>query len=131
MFCEYVKRMMPNVKNIVDKMRKDTEGYYPDILKVSSDVLNEIYKEYMLKEAPNYTNLTFVDYFGYKNVGRSAIKIIQDAWENEPEFFKIDKRKIESFTQLENLTPVISKVYIMKYHQKLMQKLQASPYQWI
>lgn len=95
MFCDYVRRMMPKIFDMVEQMKSDKVEYFPDIFKLSSDVLFEIFSE-NLDEIPDYiTKLSHSDYFGDDAIGYNAKRKIVKAWEIEPEQFKINRKRDE------------------------------------
>ena len=93
-FCEYVRRMLDKIFEMENTMKDDTVDYFPDIFKVSSEVIVEIMEEFADEEVPEYICLlSHSDYFGERVVGKNAIQKIISAWENEPKQFIIDRKK--------------------------------------
>lgn len=93
LFCEYVRRMIPIVKRMENKMMDGITDYAPDILKESSLVLVEIIKENRM-DIPDYVRVvSYKDYFGESVVGRTAIEKIQTAWKHQKSNFNINKRE--------------------------------------
>lgn len=93
-YCEYVRRMLPKIADMVEHMKLGNVDYLPDIFEISSEVLVEIVNEFVSDEKPEYFEvLTYSDYFGEKVVGRNAIGKIINAWENERKQFSVDKKK--------------------------------------
>lgn len=95
-FCEYVRRMMPQVREMAENMKKasDDFDYFPDILLISSKTINEIMGEFV--DLSNYRyvkEISFFDCVGEKKIGKSAMDKIMLAWENEPKQFKCDKKQ--------------------------------------
>jgi len=112
LFCEYVRRMLEVVKDMVDMMRDSDGEYFPDIFEASSTVLVSIFNEYGENEASEYVRvLKYKDYFGSKAVGRNAIQKILVAWQNEPDQFLIDKKK----NKLTYSYPDGGRTYELKY----------------
>ncbi len=109
-FSEYVSRMLPKVNAMMERMKNGTEEKFPDIFKISSETIVEIYHECM-DDIPEYIKvLSFSDYYGDKVVGHSAIEKIQNAWENERSSFKINRKENKVvYTYPENST------YELKY----------------
>ena len=94
LYCEYVRRMLPEIAVMIEEIKAGKEEYYPDVFKLSSTILLDIFQEFVPGETPEYfTVLTRADYFGQKVVGRNAINRILTAWESEKKQFKIDKKK--------------------------------------
>ncbi len=92
-FCEYVRRMLDRISEMENIMKGDTVDYFPDIFKVSSEVIFDMLNEYS-DELPEYVRvLGHSDYFGERVVGKNAIKRIKAAWENEPKQFTVDRKK--------------------------------------
>jgi hypothetical protein len=92
LFAEYVIRMIPRVKEVADNMLIGGKDYSPDILKISSEVLYEIFKEHQAF-LPDYIRpLKWNDYFGDKIVGRTAMEKIITAWNTQRNNFEIRKK---------------------------------------
>ena len=109
LFSEYVRRMLPKVSEMIDMMRNDGDEYFPDIFKISSETIIEIFREYA--DTPEYIRpVSYSDYFGDKAIGRNAIKTIIDAYESDPKAFTIDKKK-----GLLKYTVPESKAYTLRY----------------
>ncbi|MCR5596557.1 MAG: phospholipase D family protein [Lachnospiraceae bacterium] len=93
-FCEYVRRMFDRISVMEANMKSDEVDYFPDIFKVSSEVIVDIMKEYSDVPMPEYVRvLSHSDYFGERVVGRNPIEKIIRAWENEPKQFTVDRKK--------------------------------------
>ena len=93
LFCEYVRRMLPIVHDMKDRMNKEEKDYSPDILKASSKILKDIFNE-CSSNIPSYVReLDFNDYFGDKVVGKNAMDRIIKAWQNQKEQFEIKKKE--------------------------------------
>ena len=86
--------MLDKIFEMENIMKGDTVDYFPDIFKISSEVIVEIINEFADEEIPGYIRvLTHSDYFGEKVVGKNTIKKIISAWENEPKQFTIDRKR--------------------------------------
>lgn len=104
-FSEYIRRMLPKVREMAEKMKEGREEYYADIFAVSSGTIADIFREYS-DEMPGYVReLTLSDYFGDRVVGRTAIQKIREAWLSEPTAFHRDpKKNMLTYTVPENAT---------------------------
>lgn len=92
-YCEYVRRMLTRIDNMVAQMKGSDDSYLPDIFAESSATIIEIASEFF-DELPHYMyECDYNDYFGNKAVGRNAIQKICRAWEFERESFTIHKKK--------------------------------------
>lgn len=92
-YCEYMRRMFEKIDEMVAMMKEGDESYFPDIFKISANVLKDLFAEY-IEAVPEYvTELSYPDYFGDLAVGKHAIDQIKFAWQNEPKRFKVDKKK--------------------------------------
>ena len=92
LFGEYVRRMIPIVKEMENTMMNGVVNYSPDILNKSSVVLVDIFRENSIY-VPDYVRpLTYSDYFGDEVVGRTAIERIKNAWKNQKDNFSINKK---------------------------------------
>ncbi len=96
-YHEYLRRMMPLIKELHEKMKvydpKSGEEWKPDIFRISSKIIVDIYKEYM-GEVPEYIReVSYEDYFGYTNNIYNKIKekIIFE-WEHNRKAFIINKK---------------------------------------
>ena len=93
LFCEYFRRMIPQVKDMAERMKGGEEEYYADIFLLSSRTIRNIYND-VYETVPDYVReLSISDYFGAKVVGKNAIQKIREAWISEPQAFAIDKKK--------------------------------------
>ena len=72
--------MLEIVPELLELMKDDEQDEAPDILKASSQVLMNIFKEYGPETLPEYIRvLSLEDYFSEKVTGSYAIKTIQNA----------------------------------------------------
>lgn len=93
-YCEYVRRMINRIENMVNQMKGNDTSYLPDIFAESSSTIIEIAKEHIEKDMPLYMyECEYNDYFGNKAVGKNAIQKIRRAWEFERDAFTINKKK--------------------------------------
>ncbi len=93
-YCEYVRRMIDRIDNMVANMKSPDDNYLPDIFAESSETIIEIAKEFIKGDLPDYMyECEFNDYFGNKAVGRNAIQKIRRAWQFEQDAFTIYKKK--------------------------------------
>ena len=95
-YREYLRRMLPIVYDLLEELKSDNSESPPDILAASSQVLMDIFKEYMEQELPPYIRaLTLEDYFSEKVTGSHAIKTIRSAWQTSRESFEISEQTNE------------------------------------
>ena len=95
-YREYLRRMLELVPELLEQMKDDEQDSAPDILKASSQVLMEIFKEYGPEELPEYIRtLSLEDYFSERVTGSYAIKTIRDAWKTSRDSFEIYPRTNE------------------------------------
>ena len=95
-YREYLRRMLDLVPELLEQMKDDERDSAPDILKISSQVLMEIFEEYGPEKLPEYIRtLSLEDYFSEKVTGGYAIKIIRDAWKTSRDSFEIYPRANE------------------------------------
>ena len=95
-YREYLRRMLDLVPELLEQMKDDEQDSAPDILKISSQVLMEIFEEYGPEKLPEYIRtLSLEDYFSEKVTGGYAIKIIRDAWKTSRDSFEIYPRANE------------------------------------
>lgn len=94
LYCEYARRMMPLIKDMVEKMQADDKEYFPDIFEISSRTLIDLFREYSSLDNCGYAQiLRYGDYFGERVVGKKAIESIKSAWASEREQFSVRKKK--------------------------------------
>lgn len=113
-YCEYVRRMLGRVSEMVEEMKTSDDDYFPDIFNVSSLVLKEIFDEYSASTPEYVAVLSYSDYFGDKAIGKNAMKKIIVAWENDKRNFKIDKKRNTLTYTYEDS----SRTYELKYIQQ-------------
>lgn len=113
-YCEYVRRMLGRVSEMVEEMKTSDDDYFPDIFNVSSLVLKEIFDEYSASTPEYVAVLSYSDYFGDKAIGKNAMKKIIVAWENDKKNFKIDKKRNTLTYTYEDS----SRTYELKYIQQ-------------
>lgn len=91
LFGEYTRRMLEKI-DLLENAMKTEEDYFPDVFRLSSETICEIFDEFDEQRPVYITPLSFSDYFGDKAVGKNAIEKIKRAWQNEPKQFRINKR---------------------------------------
>lgn len=90
-FGEYVRIMFEKIIAIDNQMKTDPE-YFPDIFKVSSETICEIFQKNG-EDVPEYISvLSFSDYFGDRAVSENAMEKILRAYNDEPKQFKVKRR---------------------------------------
>lgn len=93
LFGEYVRRMIPVVKAMEERMMNGERDYMPDILHESSKVILDIFSECYDASLPEYVRiLSFEDYFGDIVVGRTAIDRLKTFWEKQRDGFTVNER---------------------------------------
>ena len=91
-YREYLRRMLERIPEMVEELKDEESDSAPDILKVSSEILYDIFTEYSDEELPVYVRkLTMDDYFSERVTGKHAIQTIRTAWQTSREHFMIDK----------------------------------------
>lgn len=122
-YCEYVRRMMERMDNMVTHMKGVDDTYLPDIFTESSATIIEIATEFINGDLPPYMYICdYNDYFGNKAVGRNAIQKIRRAWEFERDAFEIYKKK----GLLEYRIPENANTYVLEHiRQELPPSLNA------
>lgn len=89
----YMGRMLDKVLAIVKDLEnpEDNDYVFPDVLRVSSEVLQEIFAEYVSGPLPEYIRvLTWNDYFGKVSRAASSLNYIQEAWVRRNSSFAVD-----------------------------------------
>lgn len=99
LYREYLRRMLEEVNNLIDFMfendNKD-DGYYPDITKISTKVLMEIFVDYGYNLPPYVREYNWNDDFSYhaKYISDDAIEGIRKMWEASPKNFKLKASQV-------------------------------------
>ncbi len=121
-YCEYVRRMLVKIDEMVDSMKENNQDYFPDVFKISSDTLFEVFEE-MGVETPEYVRrLAYDDYFGEKVVGKNAINKLINAWNTERQQFKVDRKA----NRLIYTVPENANMYELRYiNEELPPKLNS------
>lgn len=94
LYREYLRRMLDEVNSLIDFMFENDnkeDGFYPDITKISSKILIEIFRDYGY-ELPDYVReFNWNDDFSYhaKYISEEAILGIKKMWEISPKNFKL------------------------------------------
>lgn len=91
-YREYLRKMFEAVPELIEAMKDDENDKAPDILQVSSEIINDIIEEYCENKLPYYIRrLTIDDYFSEKVTGKHAIQTITTAWKTSRKCFVIKK----------------------------------------
>lgn len=92
-YREYLRRMLVKVKEILDKIIYSddiAEGYYPDVMKISSEIIRDIFKEFS-GEIPNYVKI-----LSYRNdYSCDAIANVEDALRELHEFINNNRKSVK------------------------------------
>ena len=92
-YREYLRLMLEKIPDMMDQLKDDNpESECPDILKVSSEVLYEIFSAHESKLPSYIRKLSLEDYFSEKVTGKYAIQVIKTAWSSNPKSFEVDER---------------------------------------
>ncbi len=92
-YREYLRLMIEAIPELIDSMKDDDSESSPDILKLSSEIMYELFEQYSSSELPGYIRkLSLQDYFGEKVTGSNVINTIKMAWNTSKDQFKIDKK---------------------------------------
>jgi GTPase SAR1 family protein len=92
-YREYLRRMLECIPELLNELKDDEQAGAPDILKLSSEIINKVIKEHYAEQLPYYVRtLTLEDYFSEKVTGAYAIKTIQNAWQINKKAFVVDKK---------------------------------------
>lgn len=96
-YCEYIRRMIDKVNDLLDLILADTletEGWHPDLFKLSSETICEIVSE-SYGIIPEYMRqVTFEDYFGVDTAMTRDIKAeIISTYQHNRKAFAIDRKR--------------------------------------
>jgi hypothetical protein len=92
-YREYLRMMLEKIPDMMDKLKDDNpESECPDILRVSSAVLYDIFSAHESELPPYVRKLSLEDYFSEKVTGKYAIQVIKTAWSSNPNSFEVDER---------------------------------------
>ncbi len=67
----------------------------PDLLKISSNVINEIISKHYEGEKPSWVREYNVEYYFGQMADKSLVTKIKERWETEPRAFKVNRKKDE------------------------------------
>ena len=92
-YCEYLRRMLPVVNDLINQMRAGAEDCVPDIIRESSEMIVTIAKE-LVDDVPEYVcSCSYDDLMGDKAIGKNAIKKIRQAWASDNRSFSVSKKE--------------------------------------
>jgi hypothetical protein len=95
-YREYVRRMLEIIPLLLEELKDDDLTAAPDILKVSSEVICDILREFYSGEVPDYIrHLTLDDYFSERVTGAYARKTIQNSWKVNRKSFVVNTKANE------------------------------------
>ena len=93
-YRRYLKKMLAKIPELLEGMKDDDAESAPDILKLSSEVIYEIFESFSDIAIPEYIRkLDLTDYFSEKITGSNVIQTITTAWNNNRGQFEIDARR--------------------------------------
>ena len=93
LYREYLGRMLDAIPDMMEKLKDDDpESESPDILRKSSEILNDIFANSVEGKPEFIRELSLEDYFSEKVTGKYAIQIIRNAWSTNPKAFEISAR---------------------------------------
>ena len=85
--------MLEKIPEMMDQLKDENpESECPDILRVSSEVLYDIFSAHESDLPPYVRKLSLEDYFSEKVTGKYAIQVIKTAWTSNPNSFEVDER---------------------------------------
>ena len=93
-YRRYLHIMLERIPELLESMKDDDAESAPDILKLSSEVIYEIFESFSDIAIPEYIRkLSLKDYFDEKNTGSNVIQTIRTAWNNNRSQFEVDSRR--------------------------------------
>lgn len=97
-YREYLRRILPKVENVIEKIEHnyDNDNWYPDILKISSETIIEIFNDFGY-DLPEYVvPLNWRDDYSAnaKYVYEEALLKIKEEYENSPQSFNVEKNVV-------------------------------------
>ena len=93
-YRRYLKMMLERIPRLLESMKDDDAESAPDILKLSSEVIYEIFESFSDIAIPKYIRkLDLTDYFSEKITGSNVIQTIRTAWNNNRGQFEVDARR--------------------------------------
>ncbi|NLV50166.1 MAG: NgoFVII family restriction endonuclease [Clostridiales bacterium] len=94
-YREYLRRMLDLLPDLIEALKSDDAESAPDILKYSSEIIVDIFREH-LPELPDYIRpLSLENYFSEQVTGKYAMKTIQNAWKTSRKSFVINYKNNE------------------------------------
>ncbi len=93
-YRRYLYMMLERIPELLESMKDDDAESAPDILKMSSEVIYEIFESFSDIAIPEYIRkLSLKDYFDERNTGSNVIRTIKTAWNNNRSQFEVDSRR--------------------------------------
>lgn len=90
----YLGKMLDVLPNMLNELKNDLNDCGPDLIKISSEVLLEIFKDNADTELPDYfREISIEDFFDEKVTGSQSISKITEAWNINKKAFKVDKKQ--------------------------------------
>ncbi len=101
LYCEYVRRMLPKVWDLIDKMQANggediPDDWYPDIMPLSSETLIEIMSDFGFEKPDYFRKMTWRDDFAENAsyITADAFREIREMYASNKKAFTIDKNTV-------------------------------------
>ena len=96
LYRKYLAYMMPKVEHLIDNIKNegtDSSDLRPDVFKLSSETLMEIFNELEIALPPELRVYLWQDFMGEAIKADKAVNIIRQAYAIAPEVFTVNKEK--------------------------------------
>lgn len=101
LYCEYIRRMLPKVGDLIDQIQAKgnadvSDGWYPDIMPLSSETLIEIVKDFGFDKPDYFRTLNWDDDFSEnaRHITADAFQEIREMYASNKRVFTIDKNTV-------------------------------------
>ena len=92
-YCEYLSRMFDATDKLIDEMISCSDKHwYPDIFKISADIIMEIIVENGFDLPSELEKFEWIDYMGETVISEKAINMLMDEYEHNNSIFKVNKK---------------------------------------
>lgn len=90
----YLQNMIDTLPEELNQLSSD-EDAQPDLLKISSNVLEQIIGKCLGEEKPSWVKEYNVEYYFGKMADKGLVTKIKERWETEPKAFRVNRKKDE------------------------------------
>ena len=94
LYRAYLKKIFPAVEELINEMiRGGRENWLPDIFKISSETLTEIFREHGFEVPCELKIFSWTDFLGEEIKSKQAVGTIENLFEFSPQIFSVNEGK--------------------------------------